>query len=141
MIEMEVKGGAEKSLTGRWCPGRDELRDSRPVLPEEVSGTSSKFLGGCVWRMTWQKTDWLSLSIKICFSLIVHQTSTTFHAALVWVVVFGSREVKFLNAVSPPPVPGRSPAEPQIPVLLGNRARRLSTSLSPARQESAISKD
>lgn len=29
-FEAEVKRGVEKSLTGRWCPGRDELRDSRP---------------------------------------------------------------------------------------------------------------
>ena len=25
MVETEVKVGVEKSLTGRWCPGRDEL--------------------------------------------------------------------------------------------------------------------
>jgi hypothetical protein len=121
----------EKSLTRRWCPGRDELRDSRPALPEEVSGTRSKVLGRCAWKMTWQRKEWHLLSIRICSSLIVHQTSTTFHPALVWVVVSGSREVKFLNAVSPPPVPGRSSAEPQIPVLLDNRARRLPHAIFP----------
>lgn len=94
MIETEVKGGVERSLTGRWCPGRDELRDSRPALPEEVSGTRSKFLGRCAWKMTWQKKDWHLLSIRICSSLIVHQASTTFHPALVRMVVSGSCEVQ-----------------------------------------------
>jgi hypothetical protein len=55
--------------------------------------------------------------------------------------VLVSCEVKFLNAVSPPSVPGRSPAEPQIPGLVDNRVRRLSTSLSLVRHGVSRSKD
>jgi hypothetical protein len=45
MVEIEVKGGVEKSLTRRWCLGKDELEDSRPALPKDVSGPRSKFWG------------------------------------------------------------------------------------------------
>jgi hypothetical protein len=41
-------------------------------------------------EMTRQMIDWLLLSIKMYSSLLVPQTSTTFHAALVRVVVSGS---------------------------------------------------
>jgi hypothetical protein len=91
---MEVKGGAEKSLTGRWCSGRDELRDSRPGTTRRGQWNTFQVLGAIRVEMTWQKKDWHLLSIRMCSSLIVHQASTTFHPALVWVVVSGSCEVQ-----------------------------------------------
>jgi hypothetical protein len=49
MVEIEVKGGVEKSLTGRWRPGRDELRDSRPALPERGQWNTLQVFGAmCV---------------------------------------------------------------------------------------------
>jgi hypothetical protein len=46
IVEIEVKGGVEKSLTGRWCSGRDELGDSRPALPERGQWNTLQVFGG-----------------------------------------------------------------------------------------------
>ena len=44
-FEIEAKGGVEKSLTGRWCAGRDELRDSRPGTTRRGQWNTFQILG------------------------------------------------------------------------------------------------
>ena len=53
VAETEVKVGVEKSLTGRWCPGRDELGRFKTGTTKRGQWNTLQVLGQYAWKMTW----------------------------------------------------------------------------------------